>query len=110
VPGRPGWSRNPAFEDLCDIFDAGFTDRGRAAAWLRKYVLRRIEAGGGQASAGDVAQDWSLAELFLKEVLGMNKSRIEAIRSFADKVAGWIDGTNDRKLLHALSFGATSPV
>ena len=34
----------------------------------------------------------------------MNKSRIEAIRSFADKVAGWIDGTNDRKLLYALSF------
>lgn len=104
VPGRLGWSRNPAFEELCDIFEAGFVDRGRAAAWLRKYVLRRIEVARAHGLADDAAQDWSIAELFLKEVLGMNKSRIEAIRAFADKVAGWIEGANDRKLLHALMF------
>ena len=34
----------------------------------------------------------------------MNKSRIEAVRSFADKLAGWIENENDRKLLRALTF------
>lgn len=104
VPGRAGWSRNPAFEELCGIFDAGFTDRAKAAAWLRKYVLRGIEAAARRASPGDPAQDWNLAELFLTEVLRMNKTRIEAIRSFADKIAVWIGDVNDRRLLHAMAF------
>ncbi|MGH9333903.1 MAG: hypothetical protein ACRD21_09150, partial [Vicinamibacteria bacterium] len=34
VPGRAGWSRNRAFEDLCKIFDAGFTDTVLARGWL----------------------------------------------------------------------------
>jgi len=104
IPGRAGWSRNPAFEEICDIFEAGFTDPGRAARWLRKYVLGDIKTAGRRASENDIAGAWSLAELFLGEVLGMNKSRVEAIRSFADKLADWIGGANDRKLLHALTF------
>ena len=34
----------------------------------------------------------------------MNKARIEAIRGFADRVATWVETTNDRRLLHSLSF------
>jgi CRISPR-associated protein Cst1 len=105
TPGRPGWSRNPAFEDLCAIFEAGFTDRGRASAWLRRYVLGRIEWAKDRVAFEDTgARSWGLARLFLEEVLGMNKGRIEAIRGFADKLAAWVVAKHDRKLLRALSY------
>jgi CRISPR-associated protein Cst1 len=104
VPGRPGWSKNPAFEDLCAIFENGFTDRRAAAAWLRRHLLGRIERQKAVAYEAMRSRSWDLADLFLQEVLGMNKGEIEAIRVFADRLAGWIDSTNDRKLHHALAF------
>lgn len=105
IAGRAGWTRNPAFEDLCGIFDAGFTDRQAAARWLRKYVLGRMEGAGRVAFHHDGARDWALAELFLQEVMGMKQARIEAIKRFADKVAGWIHQKNDRRLRRALVMG-----
>lgn len=106
IPGRAGWTRNPAFEDLCAIFDPGFTDRGAAARWLRTYVLGRIERREGEVAYREGnARSWALAELFLKEVLGMKEGRIQAIRAFADKLAGWIFEKNDKKLYNALMFG-----
>lgn len=106
VPGRAGWTRNPAFEELCAVFDAGYTDRGAASRWLRIHVLGRIERGEGQVSYREGnARSWALAELFLKEVLGMKEGRIKAIRAFADKLAGWIFGKKDKKLYNALMFG-----
>lgn len=106
IPGRAGWTRNPAFEELCAIFEPGFTDRAAAARWLRAHVLGRLERREGEVSyrQGD-ARSWALAELFLMEVLGMKKGRIEAIRAFADKLAGWIHAKNDRRLYNALMFG-----
>lgn len=106
IPGRAGWTRNPAFEELCAIFDAGFTDRGAAARWLRAHVLGRIERRDAAVSyrQGD-ARSWALAELFLKEVLGMKEGRIKAIRTFADKLAAWIHQKKDKKLYNALMFG-----
>lgn len=106
IPGRAGWTRNPVFEDLCGIFEPGFTDRGAAARWLRRHVLGRIERGDGRASYRDgSARSWALAELFLREVLGMKEARIKAIRAFADKLADWIQKKTDRKLYMALTFG-----
>jgi hypothetical protein len=104
VPGRPGWSRNPAFEDLCRIFDSGFTDGRAAAAWLRRYVLGRIQRQRTVAYEATRSRAWALADLFLQEVMGMNKGEIEAVRLFADKLARWINAKNDRKLHHALAF------
>ncbi len=105
IAGRAGWSRNYAFEDLCGIFDAGFTDRAAAAQWLRRHLLSRIDREGERATYGDArARNWRLAELFLKEVLGMNKGRIDSIRVFADKLAGWIHAKNAKKLYNALTF------
>lgn len=104
IEGRPGWTRNQAFEDLCAIFDAGFTDRGLAARWLRQHVLGRIERGPNTFFNDTKARSWALAHLFLEEVMGMKPGRIEAIRAFADKLAGWIHGKNDRRLYRSLMF------
>ena len=108
IEGRPGWTRNPAFEELCSIFEAGFTDKDAAAAWLRKHVLGRLDRGSRTSFIDTQARNWALASLFLEEVMGMKPGRIEAIRAFADKVAGWIHGKNDRRLYRALMFGKLS--
>ncbi|MCC6523310.1 MAG: hypothetical protein IT373_11655 [Polyangiaceae bacterium] len=102
VPGRAGWTRNPAFEELCAVFDAGFTDRKLAAAWLRRHVLRAIGGKQGIRFAQSSARSWALADLFLREVMGMKQARIDAVREFADKVAQWIHERNDRRLERAL--------
>lgn len=106
IAGRAGWTRNPAFEKLCAIFEAGFTDRAAAASWLREFVLGR-RSGASQERArygqGD-ARNWKLAGLFLKEVLGMKDGRINAIREFSDKLAAWINKKGDKRLYRALVF------
>jgi CRISPR-associated protein Cst1 len=103
IPGRAGWTRNSAFEDLCEIFDPGFTDRSAAARWLRRHVLGRIDSRAGDSRYDAVrSRSWALAELFLREVMGMKQARIDAVRGFADKLALWIHEKNDRKLERAL--------
>jgi CRISPR-associated protein Cst1 len=111
IPGRAGWTRNPAFEELCAVFDAGFTDRAAAARWLRRHILGRMDGRNERTSYRDgSARSWALAELFLKEVLGMKEGRIQQIRAFADKLAGWISAKTDKKLYLALTFGKLSDV
>ncbi len=101
--GRAGWTRNAAFEDLCGVFDAGFVDRHQAASWLRRHVLGRIDARAEDSRYDRLrSRSWALADLFLKEVIGMKQARIDAIRGFADKLAQWIHDKNDRKLERAL--------
>jgi hypothetical protein len=105
IAGKPGWSRNPAFEDLCDVFESGFTDRRKAAEWLRRHVLGRITARKGPDRYDATgARSWALAELFLKEVMGMKAARIEAVRAFADKLATRIHEKGDGKLFKSLAF------
>ncbi len=103
--GRPGWTKNRAFEDLCEVFGAGFLDRAAAVRWLQFYVLGRMERGRGKRNYEKTeARNWALTELFLTEVMGMNKGRIELIRTFADKLADWIANKNDTKLFRAIAF------
>jgi CRISPR-associated protein Cst1 len=105
LPGRPGWSKNPAFEDLCHIFDAGFTDYRKGAEWLRRYLLGRLDrATGAPRYTQTGARSWALTDLFLTEVLAMKPERIERIRNFSDKLASRIHGKNDRRLLNALTY------
>lgn len=109
IAGRAGWTRNPAFEDLSAIFEAGFIDRGKAASWLRRHVLGRLESGAERAKYADGrARSWKLAELFLKEILGMKDGRIKAIRGFSDKLAEWIYTKTDKKLYNALTYDRLS--
>jgi CRISPR-associated protein Cst1 len=48
--------------------------------------------------------DWSLTEIFIKEVMGMDERQIKAIRQFADRLADHISQTNDRGLFRDLVY------
>ncbi len=104
VPGRPGWSKNQAFEDLCGIFEAGFVDRRLARSWLSRHILGRLESDSATRYTAARARSWALAKMFLSEVLGMKDARIEAIRSFADKIAEHISRTRDKRLFRSLAY------
>src|SRR5690606_10047505 len=99
----PGVSRNFLYEDL-------FALPYNAAHFVRTYLLRR---GYRFAREGDPRREyhlarelelvsWNLTELFLKEVIGMDKNRIEAIRTLGDRIADHIVRDNDRRLFQAL--------
>jgi CRISPR-associated protein Cst1 len=45
---------------------------------------------------------WDLLELFVKEVVGMERTRIEAIRTLADRLAGVVRAENDRRLFQRI--------
>lgn len=90
--------RNYIFEDL-------FTLPEEAGRFIRTYFLRkspsfrqkmdpRIQYKGWQDAK---YIKWDLTELFLEEVIGMEKSRIEAIRKLGDRIAEEIASTNDKK-------------
>lgn len=107
VAGRPGWSANLAFEDLCKVFEGGFVDRPSARAWLARHVLGRIERHAGDVRFADTqARQWALAALFLTEVMSMKAARIDAIKHFADKLAQHIHSQHDRRLFRALAYAA----
>jgi len=99
----PGVSRNFLYEDLFALPD-------NAARFVRRYFLRRSYR---FAREGDPRREyhlarelqlvsWDLTALFLKEVIGMDKNRIEAIRTLGDRIARHIAGDNDRRLFQAL--------
>lgn len=66
---------------------------------LRGLAIARMEARKGD---GDRAPEelplWKLTTLFLTEVVGMDKVRIDSIRVLADALVEDIAGTNDRRL------------
>lgn len=94
VDGGPGRSRNNVLADLFQIFETGVVDIRHARTFLRRHILSELR--GAIQSPDDC--DWSLTELFLKEVLGMEQQRIDAIRTFADRLAVHIATRNDKKL------------
>ncbi|MGH7489315.1 MAG: hypothetical protein ACREMY_27505, partial [bacterium] len=96
----PGRSRNPALMDLFSVYQNGFADTRRANLFVRRHLLcevrgrvQRVEESG-----------WQLADLFLKEVLGMSPERIERIRKFADTLAEYIHRRNDKACFRAVTF------
>jgi CRISPR-associated protein Cst1 len=107
--GRPGWSKNPAFEALCSIYEPGFLDQQAAGRWLSRYVLGRMnDSKGSRRYEHTNARMWLLAELFLTEVMGMKAGRIETIKKFADKLADWIAAQNDKRLYRSLMMDRSS--
>jgi len=76
-------SRNYLYEDL-------FTLPEEAGKFIRTYFLRK--------GLSLNLMTWSITELFLKEVLGMQKARIEAIKLLGDKIAEEIVSNNDKRL------------
>lgn len=106
--GGPGRSRNVVLEDLVAIFDAGFVDLRAARRFARRHLLRDVrwrdtQSTGDGIDSGSV--DWSLTELFLKEVIGMDAKRVQRIREFADKLAEHVSATTDTRLFRDVVFG-----
>ena len=96
--------RNYLYEDLFRLPDD-------ARRFLRIYFLRRayglvrrtdIDPRADYQLAAEIdLVSWDLTELFLQEVLGMNTTRIEAIRRLGDRLAEEIAITNDQSILRS---------
>lgn len=94
LEGGPGRSRNNVLADLFHIYESGVVHLAAARSFLRRHLLSDLK--GSIESPEDC--DWTLTELFLKDVLGMEQQRIDAIRTFADHLADYIKVRNDKKL------------
>lgn len=99
----PEQSRNFVYEDLFELPE-------HSARFVRTYFLRQAYR---FAREGDPRRDyalarqrelvsWELARLFLREVMGMDKIRIEAIRNLGDRIAEHVARDNDRRLFQGL--------
>lgn len=94
-----GRSRNAALTDLIRIYLTGGLDWQAAKTFLHRHLLSDLRR---KVASGDC--DWELTALFLTEVLGMSKERIERIKRFADKLADFIQQRNDRGFFRALVY------
>lgn len=121
VPGAPGRSRNDVLSDLFSVFQNGFTDYGMAHRFLQRHVLRLARYRFRRTLAGETASheprpsidhaewiDWPLTKLFVKEIMGMEEKRVEAIRTFADKMADYVFRSNDKDIFRSLVYGQRS--
>jgi len=115
VAGGAGRSRNDLYVDFFRIFEADFTDISRAQLFLRRHLFRNARWRGASTHKALAEReeelslvDWKLTDLFLREVIGMDGKRIEKVREFADKLAGYIAASNDKRLFRDLVFAGRS--
>ena len=81
---------NYLYEDLFGLFDTGLDTSRKTRLFVKRYFLNK---------ALDLElSTWELTELFLKEVVALEKSRIDAIKQLGDKLADEIEGNNDKRL------------
>jgi CRISPR-associated protein Cst1 len=99
-PGGAGRSHNRVLTDLLRIYEAGFIDLSAAGEFVRRHLLAKVEARIGE----DGHDRWALTYLFLKEVMGMDERRVEAIRTFADRLAAYIQERNDRPFFRSIIY------
>jgi CRISPR-associated protein Cst1 len=78
--------RNGVYED---VFGLPANGSHFVYRWLRPLAVRHRRA-------------WSLTELFAKEVIGMEKERIDTIRDLGDRLADEVAAMNDRRLYSRL--------
>ena len=103
APGDWKPQRNFLYEDLFDL-------PASAARFVRIYLLRHSYRGvldtdpRSQYLRNRSVEtiSWTLTELFLKEVMGMNKQRLEALRSLADRLANHVVQQSDKKFFDRL--------
>jgi len=100
--------RNVLYEDL-------FALPQEARRFLRTFILRMPRLVKGQGKDDPRATyslltetdlvSWPLTALFLKEVMNVDDSRIEAIKAMADHLADYIDEHGDQRLFRTLLYG-----
>lgn len=102
-PDPTDW-RNYAYEDL-------FALPGNAMHFVRVHLLGgadarkldRLDPRSRARTRGSIATlSWGLTDLFLTEVLRMEKKRIDAIRVLGDRIAARVASEGDRRLLQVL--------
>ncbi len=97
-------SRNYFYEDIFRLPE-------NARSFVKKYFLPvperpRSEAGTQNTATSESlfsqksAVPWSFINLFLKEVMHMDKKRIEAIRSLGDTLAAYVKEQGDKRFFH----------
>jgi CRISPR-associated protein Cst1 len=107
VTGGPGRSRNDVLADLFAIYESGFMDARASKRFLQRHLLRagrKLAPDRIASQFGTGSMNWPLTELFLREVMGMDESRIVAIKGFADRLASHIRESNDRTLFRNLVY------
>ncbi|MBI1348163.1 hypothetical protein GC163_17960 [bacterium] len=113
MPSGPGRSHNDLYNDLLDIFDHGFCNWQAATRFIRRHLLARAKcyrsmarAASSDGISNDKYEliDWTLTELFLTEVLGMDKARVEMIKDLATRLANLIYDHNDKGAYKQLVF------
>jgi len=116
--------KDPVFARLNDVYEDVFDLPQDSARFVRRFFLRPVVAQLKGAkpvetkkktkkskdkttatpaiSASPPVALWGLLELFLKEVLGMEQSRIQAIRTLGDRLASAVSDDNDRRLFQRI--------
>lgn len=105
IPGGPGRSRNDVISDLLEVYKHGFVDFTAAKKFLRRHLIKDVSISGVTRLREPEMTDWLLAKIFLREVMGMDERRIDAIKQFADRLAEHISQTNDKGLFRGLVYG-----
>lgn len=103
-----------------ELDEALFSLPDDATSFLRRYLMppftqalraAKAEARTGKASKGTdkdapapipLAGLWGITELFLTEVIGMEKVRVEAIEALGQRLGKWIVAKNDKRLFRQL--------
>ncbi|MFN3706287.1 MAG: type I-B CRISPR-associated protein Cas8b1/Cst1 [Thermoflexales bacterium] len=98
---KPATRRNALYEDLLRLPED-------APRFLRAYLLRdaqqqvkSLTSAKPNAATQTEPAAWALTELFLREVMSMDKTRIEHIRALGDRLAEYVREENDRRFFHA---------
>ncbi len=104
TPKKPAARRNYLYEDVLRLPDD-------ASRFLRVYFLRHVprqkralegDPRSGYSTRTEAALvSWELTALFLKEVMTMDKTRIEHIHILGDRLADYVAGENDRRFFAA---------
>ena len=89
-----------------DVYDALFTLPEQASRFIRRFMLppavQQARNGREETQPGDLADRgedrWNLAQLFLREVMGMDEERIATIRKLGDVLADEVVVSNDAQL------------
>ncbi len=119
-----GKDKDPKFARRNDVYEAVFDLPQDSARFVRRFFLRPVVAQLKNAKPVETRKRtkktkeeamptpttttsppvalWELLELFLKEVLGMEQSRIQAIRTLADRLASAVKDDNDRRLFQRI--------
>jgi hypothetical protein len=97
----PGRTANYVLNQLFEIFEDGVINPEQANSFVRYKLLGR-SLSKDDFLAWAAKPSWLLAAFFLENLIGMNQQRLDRIRTFSDRLALYIETTNDRGLLRAL--------